>query len=317
MLNRFMKPTGIVLAGILCIHMNAFASAEKETTKAEQRVVATVNGETITQEEVDKILGRFANQISQEQVPTVTRQIVDGLVTQKLIMQFIKNKKIEAEQADVEAELNKVREEAQSNPELQGQTLEQILERHGGSIEDLKRDITISLSLEKYLGKDIDDKKIKSYFEKKRSEYDGTEVKASHVLVDTRKMNTEEELAQAKEKIKKAKEEIEAGKDFGEVAKKYSDCPSKEKGGDLGFFVRKGQMVEPFAAAAFSMKKGQISDPVETDFGYHIIKVTDIRKGQDINFNDIKRDVKIDMMSESLNTLLKELKQKAEIDIRV
>lgn len=76
-------------------------------------------------------------------------------------------------------------------------------------------------------------------------------------------------------------------------------------------------MVEPFAAAAFSMKEGEVSDPVTTEFGYHIIKVTEIKKGQDINFDDIKRDVKVDMMSEKLNVLLKDLRQKAKIDVKV
>lgn len=330
MLKRFTKSIGIVLGGILCIQMNAFTAgtdaansytvaiktAAKETPKKD-KVLATVNGENITQDDVNGILNRFVDQIDQEQIPLVTRQIVEGLVTQKLIMQFIRDENIEASQADVEAELNKVRKDAQANPELQGQTLEEVLESHGGSIEDLKRDITISLSLEKYLEKDLSDQKIKAYFEENKSAYDGTEIKASHILVNTQNMGTEKELAQAREKINKAKAEVDAGKDFAEVAKRYSDCPSKEQGGDLGFFERKGQMVEPFAAAAFSLKKGQVSDPIETQFGYHIIKVTEIKKGQDINFDDIKRNAKVDMMSESLNVLLNELKQKAKIDIRV
>jgi parvulin-like peptidyl-prolyl isomerase len=325
MLKRFTKSIGIVLGGILCIQMNAFTAgtdaansytvAIKTATKG--KVLATVNGESITQDEVNEILYRFIDQIDQEQIPLVTRQIVEGLVTQKLIMQFIRDENIEASQADVEAELNKVRNDAQANPELQGQTLEEVLGSHGGSIEDLKRDITISLSLEKHLEKDLSDQKIKAYFEENKSVYDGTEVKASHILVDTQNMGTEKELAQAREKINKAKAEVDAGKDFTEVARQYSDCPSKEQGGDLGFFERKGQMVEPFAAAAFSLKKGQVSGPIETQFGYHIIKVTEIKKGQDVNFDDIKRNVKVDMMSESLNVLLNELKQKAKIDIRV
>lgn len=351
MLKGLIKPIGAVLGGILCIHLNAFAAetdtkksappAKKEATKAPQKkaaatpkqketaapsgkkendankILATVNGENITQTEVDKILNKYAGQIGQDQIPLLTKRVVDSLITQKLIVQFIRDKKIEAGQSEIDAELNKIREDAQSNPELKGQTLEQILESHGGNIDDLKRDITISLSLEKYFSKDIDDQKVKAYYEKNKSSYDGSEVKASHILVDTRQMKTEEELAQAKEKINKAKAEVAAGKDFAEVAKQYSDCPSKENGGDLGFFGRRGRMVEPFAAAAFSMKEGEVSDPVTTEFGYHIIKVTEIKKGQDINFDDIKRDVKVDMMSEKLNVLLKDLRQKAKIDVKV
>ncbi|HHT9121455.1 MAG TPA: SurA N-terminal domain-containing protein [Candidatus Wunengus sp. YC63] len=132
---------------------------DKSTTQSygSKEVVVTVNGEGISQDDVDKVLNRFGNQINKEQIPAVTKQIVDGLITQKLIMQFIRDSKIEVSQAEIEKELNKVREDIKSNPGLEGQTLEQVLKSHGSSIEELKKDIMISLSLEKYLGKDIDD----------------------------------------------------------------------------------------------------------------------------------------------------------------
>ena len=295
---------------------------EKEAVAPQKRkgdsskVLATVNGENIIQEDVDHVLGRFGNQISEDQVPAVTQQILDGLITQKLILQFIRDNKLEPSKTEIETEVNKVREDIKANPGLAGQTLEQVLESHGSSIDDLKKDITISLSLEKYLGKDLDDQKIKAYFEQNRSAYDESEVKASHVLVDTRQMKSETELAQAKEKINKIKAEIDAGKDFAEAAKQYSDCPSKEKGGDLGFFKRKGQMVEPFAAAAFALKTGQISGPVQTQFGYHLIKVTEIKKGKDINFDTIKPNVKQDILSEKAKVLIAQLRQNAKIDMK-
>ena len=124
------------------------------------RILATVNGENISQQDVNQMLNRFGKQIPDEQIPAVTKQIVDGLITQKLIMQFIRDSKIEVSQAEIEKELNKVREDIKSNPGLEGKTLEQVLETHGSSIDNLKNDIVISLSLEKQLGKDIDDKKM-------------------------------------------------------------------------------------------------------------------------------------------------------------
>lgn len=353
MFKGFVKPLGFVLGGIICIHLSAFAAetdtkkpsappkkakaAPKTETKSEakteagepkpkeeapgkqtddaNKVLATVNGENIIQKDVNQILVRFGNQIPQEQIPAVTKQILDGLITQKLIMQFIRDNKIEPSKADVDTEVNKVREDIKSNPSLAGQTLEQVLESHGSNIDDLKKDITISLSLEKYLGKDLDDQKIKAYYEQNKAGYEEEEkqVKASHILVDTRQMKTDAEKAQAMEKIKKAKAEVDAGKDFAEIARQYSDCPSKSEGGDLGFFKRKGQMVEPFAAAAFELKVGQVSDPVTTNFGYHIIKVTEIKE---VNFDQIKSKVKQDILSEKAQNLIAELREKAKIDIK-
>lgn len=89
-----------------------------------------------------------------------------------------------------------------------------------------------------------------------------TKVRASHILVDN-----EEHAKQLKLKL----ERNEA--DFEELAKKHSDCPSSEKGGDLGFFG-KGKMAKPFENEAFSMDEGEISDPVNTQFGWHLIKKT-------------------------------------------
>lgn len=91
-----------------------------------------------------------------------------------------------------------------------------------------------------------------------------TEVRASHILVKTE--------SQAIDIIN----QLNAGKKFEKLAKKYSDCPSSRNGGDLGSFT-KGRMVKEFEEAAFSMAPGQVSQPVKTQFGYHIIKVTEVR----------------------------------------
>lgn len=91
-----------------------------------------------------------------------------------------------------------------------------------------------------------------------------SEVRASHILVDT------------KEEAEKLREEILAGKDFGHSAKKNSKCPSGHQGGDLGFF-KKGAMVKEFENAAFSLPVNEVSQPVQTQFGWHLILVTDRR----------------------------------------
>lgn len=91
-----------------------------------------------------------------------------------------------------------------------------------------------------------------------------TEVRASHILVKNR--------AEAV-RIKKA---IDNGADFGQMAKTYSLCPSGTRGGDLGYF-RRGQMVQPFEDEAFELPVGEVSSPVGTEFGWHLIKVTDRR----------------------------------------
>src|SRR5574341_1618433 len=231
MLRRVGRPLGIVLGGMLCINVCAFAAetdtkkssapaekaaealqkkeasqmSKKEATPAKneadsKKVVATVNGENINQEDVDQILNKYASQIDSAQIPAVTKHILEGLINQKLITQFVRDNKIEATKDEVEAEMKKVREEIKSDPSTSGQTLEQVLETHGSNIDEYKRNLALDISVERYLSKDLDDQKIKAYYDKNKFVYDGTEVKASHVLVDTRKMKTDGELAKAKEK---------------------------------------------------------------------------------------------------------------------
>jgi len=125
----------------------------------------------------------------------------------------------------------------------------------------------------------IDLETIEEYYYKNEKKFQQEkEVKASHILVKTAGVEPEQDLL-AREKAAKLLAELKAGADFATVAKEHSDDPgSAARGGELGFFKRQGQMVEPFSNAAFALEKGQISDIVKTQFGYHLIKVDDIKE---------------------------------------
>jgi len=317
MLKNYFKAVGILLFGGFFIYCSPFAHATPNIKKVSSEVVATINGEAITQAEIDKVLSRYKNQIPQEQLSSVKRQVLNGLISQKLFLQFIDEKGIKVSKEEVEAELDKVRADIKQNPSLKGKSLEEVLASHGSTVEDLKNDIIVSLSLEKHLSKNLDEQKLKEFFEENKSVYSGTEVKASHILVDTQECETEEELLEAEEEINKIKTEVDKGKkDFAALAEEYSDCPSAKKGGDLGFFKRKGQMIEPFAAAAFALNIGETSEPLKTQYGYHIIKVTDKKEGENVKFDDIKEQVKLDLLKNYANDLLERLKQQAQIEIK-
>ncbi len=151
----------------------------------------------------------------------------------------------------------------------------------------------------------VSDADIEKEYEKNK-EYDYMKVRASHILVKTESSSTDEEKAAARKKIEALL--VEARKpdaDFALLARENSDCPSKEAGGDLNYFARKARpgqsgMVEPFAAAAFALEPGQISDVVETQFGYHIIKVT---------------DKKITPLAEVKDTLRENIKEQKAYDV--
>nr|WP_282705996.1 peptidylprolyl isomerase [Desulfatibacillum aliphaticivorans] len=143
------------------------------------------------------------------------------------------------------------------------------------------------------------------------------EVRASHILFGTKDAKTAEE----KEAIKKQAQEVllkakKPGADFAALAREYSSCPSKEKGGDLNFFTKE-RMVPEFSKAAFSMEVGEISSLVETQFGYHIIKVTDKTPAEVRPFESaalaIRKGLETQRVQQELMTLANGLKEKATI----
>lgn len=142
--------------------------------------------------------------------------------------------------------------------------------------ENLLKDYAITKLIS---GVSATDEELQDYYNKNINSFNSQEtVTASHILVESDE-NSKEILA-----------ELEEGLSFEDAAKKYSTCPSKESGGALGEFT-KGQMVKEFEDAAFSMKVGEISDPVKTQFGYHIIKLTGKNPAKTSSFNEVKEQV--------------------------
>lgn len=128
------------------------------------------------------------------------------------------------------------------------------------------------------------DEELKNYYEEFKDEFSQAESRsASHILVND----------EAKAKDIKAK--IDKGEDFASLAKEHSSCPSKANGGDLGTFNR-GQMVKEFDDKVFSMSVGEVSEPVKTQFGYHIIKLNKINDAKARSFDEVKDEVRAHVM---------------------
>ena len=185
--------------------------------------------------------------------------------------------------------MNQIRSNITGNQKDAGQSLEKVLAAIGSNIGEFKRSIKHSLALGKYFNNKIDDKTLEKYFDGNKSLFNGESVKVCHILIDTRNMKIQEELSHTLEQIKSIKREIDKGAAFDEMAKKYSNCPSAQNGGDLGFIQRKGNLAKSFLDTAFSLRTGQISEPVQTEFGYHLIKVTEKKKALILNLGMLRK----------------------------
>jgi len=172
------------------------------------------------------------------------------------------------------------------------------------ALENQKRQLLARAFLKTKVETKLGSKAIKKFFNKNKKRYRTDEVRAMHILVKTKKAADEVHA-----KAKKAKSDD----DFKTLAKKYSKDPSVAQNlGDLGYF-RRSQMVPAFANAAFGMKKGQISKPIKTNFGWHVIKVVDKKKGENAKFEAVKARVKNDLRSNMMKELVASLKKAKKV----
>jgi len=234
-------------------------SSKQSMTDADV-AIATVNGQPITRQDFYIALSELAG-----------RPVLDQLIGEMLIDQAAAQAGVSVSKEEVELEFEAVRQQV-------GPDFEILLAQYGMTADDLRKNLKIGLLVFKVSTKDVvvTDEQIATYYDEHTAEFESPEmVKASHILVDT------EAEAQA------ALDRIRAGADFGEVAVAVSMDPmTAPNGGDLGFFAP-GEMVKEFEDAAFALHTGEISGIVRTDYGYHIIQVTDRVEPRRASFDEV------------------------------
>jgi peptidyl-prolyl cis-trans isomerase C len=284
------------------------ASTPAAPPKQEDKVVATVNGVNIMESQVQQridgeykpILAKYAAQSPQlaaQQEARLRQGLVEALVVEYLLNEEAKKAGI-PEVTDQELEAEMTKHLAGMNPPMTLEQYQKIVEAQGGNYEATKRGHAREFRFEKLLEAKLGNSVVateadaKKYYDENPKEFQVPElVRASHILISTKPTDPKADPNQVKAEAKKKAEDLlkqaRDGADFATLAKENSSCPSAPKGGDLGSFSR-GQMVKPFEDAAFGMKVGQISDVVETQFGYHIIKVTEHQDPNQVTFDQAK-----------------------------
>jgi parvulin-like peptidyl-prolyl isomerase len=278
-----------ITATLLWIALAVPAWAQAPANKA----AAVVNGEAIPMTEVQAILDERPPPVplTPTQMEEMRKAALNMLIDDALMRQYLRKVIAAPSQAEVTQELNELVDvlKKQNPPK----TLEQFLREGKQTMEQLRADMISKLQWKAYLHKRLPDAAVKAYFDQNRIFFDKVMVRASHILVKVKANATPQEKQAAMNRIQAIRQEVMTGKvDFAEAAKKYSDCPSRTKGGDIGMFPYKFAVVEPFARVAFSMKIGDVSDVVSTDFGLHVIKVTGRTQPEPANFETIKEGVR-------------------------
>jgi len=278
----------LVLTGFAC---SAWAGEKDAATDA----VATVNGVEITRQDYDREMQAaqqyFASMghqaVSGERLKEVEKAVLKKLINGMLLFQASQKSGIKVDPAKIEAEFKGFRDRFPTEKEYQTALVELHLTEAG-----VKEKIGEGLAIQEFIQRDftdkatVSDKEIQDYYDHNSAAFHKAEqVKASHILITVKPDADEATKKAARQKLERIRKQIVAGGDFAAFAKKNSDCPSKTQGGDLGYFSR-GQMVKPFEQAVFSMMPGDVSDIVETQFGYHIIKLIDKKPATTVSFAD-------------------------------
>ncbi|RBP37430.1 peptidylprolyl isomerase [Garciella nitratireducens] len=216
------------------------------------KVLAKVGNREVTQKDLNFFLQNLDPQsASQFQSPEGQKRLLTELINQELFYLEAKDQNLDEDQSFVQ------------------------------SLEQLKENYLKQFAITKLLANvSITEDEIKKYYKENQDQFiTPKSVQAKHILV------------QKEEDAQNILQEIKEGSIcFEEAAKKYSTCPSKARGGDLGYF-HKGQMVPEFEKAAFNMEKEDISDPIKTQFGYHIIKLIDKKEQKTRDFEEVKPEL--------------------------
>ena len=298
--------------------MNSYADdvtqPDSSPSKDPNEVIATVNGEDILRLELDRILDKAKRRMGKANLHLVEEKIINDLITQAVLKQFIKKEKLQIDPDRIEGEIANFKENIKKNPQTKDKSLETLLEEQGGSLAELRVALDISFAIDDYMEKTITGEEVEKYFTENVNTFNGETVTASHILVDAKGVTDEAKLKAAKEKADKIKKELDGGADFVQLAKAYSDCPSAKTGGDLGP-IKRGEMVKEFTEVAYATEVNGISDPVKTQFGYHIIKITGKEGGKEVNFEEIKDKVKIALHNKKTLTLIQDLLKSSDVKV--
>ncbi len=278
--------------------------------------IAMVNGRKVSQKHLDDMILLYKQQTKRDVINEVEKQgLIDQIIDNFLLLEEAKSRHITVAKELIDKNIEQIKKQFGKDEVFYSE-----LEKHGIGFEKFKNNIEDTLLIQKFTQMEVQDKikitadLLEGYYEANQAKMKTPEmVRARHILVEKNKAGS---MEKAHEIAKGFLEKIAAKESFEEIAKQYSHCPSAANGGDLGMFAR-GKMVPEFEQVAFNLEKDEISEPVETMFGVHLIKVEEKQPEKNISFKEAQPYIeKLIFQQESqkiMKALANGLKENAEI----
>ena len=301
------------------------AAPKVEPAAAGQDPVARVNGVAISALELKRaskvmLAGERGIVPSADQQKEFEKQALTQLVSAELLYQAAQ--KLEIKDLDKQVDDKMAKGKARFGKAEDFAKAMKDMDMEEKDLRDYtRRDLIITNFIEKTIVPTVkvSEEDARKFYDQNPDKFTRPEaVKASHILLGVDEKATAEEKKAAREKAEKLRKELAGGADFAALAKGNSTCPSSQQGGDLGYFG-KGQMVPAFEKAAYALKPGEISDVVETQFGYHIIKLTEKKAAEKVEFKEarprIDEYLKNQKIGAAVNDYLTEARKTAKIEL--
>jgi len=318
-----------ILGGMLlgCLIIGLVIPASGEEAKTSDKKVATVNGTNIYQKDLDRDVNAAKQQfqaqgrtITEDQEDQFRQSVLENLIGRELLYQDSIAKKYKMDDKVLSEAMEQLKSRFEKDPNFKTN-----LEQEGLTQVELEAKLKQGLIIQNYITSLFAEKTIpneqeaKDFYQQNLRYFAQPEqIKASHILKKVEPSASKDDIDKARKEIEAIRKEALKGTDFSTLATKYSDGPSKSQGGDLGYFGR-GRMVKPFDDAAFSMKVGEISEVVQTQFGFHIIKVTDRKEAGNVPYETARTRIldylRQQNLARELGSYVEELKKTAKVEI--
>jgi parvulin-like peptidyl-prolyl isomerase len=278
---------------------------------AAAQVAAIVNGQPIEKAEVDAMLKEALGKrnIQPQALPALQAQALEQVIDQRLVAAALEREKLGAKSETIALEIDKFTKDLAAR----GQTLADFLQKSGQSEATWRRKVAWQLNWKHYTAVQMTDQALATFFYARRGEFDGTQVRVSHLLLAADESATAESIARLVARATELKRQLARRQlTFAQAVQQHS-AGTKAGGGDLGFISRHGSMPEPISRAAFELGVGQVSDPLVTPFGVHLILVTEIKRG-DKSLDDVRPQVELALKQELFETLALNERSTARIE---
>jgi len=312
------------IIGLMVLVFPAWGDTKKPLTEEK---AAMVNGASITMDEFNgealliqrSVLG-MGKPLTCAQIASIQKEVIESLIRREILYQESRKAGIKIDKKDIDKEIDILKKKFLSDAEFKNE-----LARRNLSEDTLRAQLERGLLIQKHVEQQflkkvkVTDADVMAYYESHLSALkQPLQVRVSHILIQTDSKSEPSRKQEARRKAEQILKDLKDGKDFKTIAREQSDGPTRTSGGDLGY-IKKGQLEKQFESVVFNLKTEEISDVIETNYGFHLFKVTDRKPESIVSYDNVKEQIKQLLLQEKAkkeaDEYARKLREKSDVKI--